>query len=100
MGTTPVGAALAAALVALAAPAPAPAADQADELLPTTVAVVKAGKLAKLVARPLAAGLPDAGNDPTAEGGSLQLFHTGSAAAKAYALPASGWKGLGSPPGA
>jgi hypothetical protein len=77
------------------------ASDEADELMPGSVAIVKPANLAKFVAKGTF-DLPDAANDPTTEGGSLRIFDTTAPGAgdDTYGLPASGWTGLGSPAGA
>src|SRR5262245_17241235 len=79
------------------------AADEPDEKMPGRVVLVKTGSLAKFVAKPVSPALldhPDANNSPNAEGGSLNIFDTGGSEADTYTLPSTGWKGLGSPPGA
>jgi hypothetical protein len=93
--------ALATALMAV----PAWAIDEPDELMPGRVAMVTTGVIAKFVAKPPTGSLfdlPDlgvGGNEPTAEGGSLTLFDTGSNNSNTYMLPAGGWRPLGNPPG-
>jgi hypothetical protein len=83
----------------------------ADVLIPGKITIIKPGKLAKFVAKPVSPAtftLPVAGSgsDPTTGGaggggGSLQVFDTVlvGAGENTYALPAAGWKGLGSPAG-
>lgn len=84
---------------------PALANDEPDELMPGRTAIVKPGILAKFVAKPPTGGtfnLPDlgvGGNDPTTEGGSLNLFDTAGPDSDTYTLPSARWKGLGNPPG-
>src|SRR5690554_2647282 len=83
--------------LAIAAPA-------ADVPIPGKVGVVKAGKLAKLVAKSATAfPLPEAGSahDPTLHGATLQFFDTEflGAGAATFTLDASGWTGLGKPAG-
>ena len=59
-------------------------------------------KLAKFVAKPPTGNtfnLPDATNNPTAEGGQLLFLDTFSLTNDNYPLPPSGWKGLGNPAG-
>jgi len=92
-------------VAALIAVAPALAVDEPTDSMPGRVTIIKAGKLAKFVAKPPTGGafdLPDAGNDPTAGGGRLRLIDLGdpNAADNVYGLPAGGWSGLGNPPGA
>jgi hypothetical protein len=83
-------------------PARLHAADDADELMPGRVTVIRPGTF-KFVAKPpanTAFALPSPANEPTAAGGSLHVFDLGATADDdTYALPASGWKGLGNPPG-
>ncbi len=85
--------------------APAFASDEPDELMPGRVGIVNTGVLAKFVAKPPSGSLfdlPDlgfGGNEPTAEGGSLNLFDTGASNSNTYGLPAGGWRPLGNPPG-
>ena len=78
------------------------ATDQSVDRMPGRIGIVVPGKLAKLVAKPLAGStfvLPDAGSDPTLNGGSLAVFDTAGPESDVYALPTSGWKGLGNPAG-
>lgn len=80
------------------------AADEPDELMPGRVVIVKQGKVAKFVSKPATGGsfdLPDVTNDPTVEGGTLNMFdpHPFGPASNSYALPATGWTGLGNPAG-
>jgi hypothetical protein len=44
--------------------------------------------------------LPDASDDPTIAGGSLEVFDSGGSGSDLYPLPAGGWRGLGNPAGA
>ena len=93
---------LAAACLAGLAPPPGGAADEPDELVPGTIAIVKPGKLAKFVAKPATGqtfDLPDAANDPTVEGGHLDVSDATGPGSNTYALPSAGWSGLGSPVG-
>ena len=93
--------------LALSAAPFAQAADEADELMPGKVTVIKPGTLAKFVAKPATGDafvLPGATNDPTVEGGSLRIFDTATTAGdNLYPLPVQpaplGWKGLGNPAG-
>ncbi len=89
------------AVTALLAAGPAVASDEPDELMPGRVVLIRNGVLAKFVARaPVVFDLPDASNNPIAEGASLTIFDTGGSASDTYTLPAgTGWRGLGSPPG-
>lgn len=92
--------AVGAALVALCG-APALANDEADELMPGKIIIVKPGKLAKFIAKPAGSfDLPNTANDPSSEGASLRIRDLGGSDDDTYNLPASGWKGLGTPPGA
>src|SRR5688572_21494438 len=78
------------------------AADEPDEQMPGTVVVIKPSPLFKFVARPPAGttfDLPDETNDPTVEGGTLDVTDTGGTMSDSFALPSSGWKGLGTPAG-
>lgn len=78
-----------------------------DELIAGKSAVIRAGTLARFVARAPAGGafaLPAPGNDPTVEGGTVQFFDTlPGAGAAVFALPVQaaplGWRGLGTPAG-
>jgi hypothetical protein len=94
---------LAAAALSLAVPVLA--VDEPTDSMAGKVTIIKAGKLAKFVAKPPVAGgvfdLPDAGNAPTAAGGQLRLIDLGapSSADVVYALPAAGWSARGNPPG-
>jgi len=82
-------------MMALAA-GPARAADEPDELMPGRVVLVRSGVIAKFVAKATTAfDLPDANNSPVAEGAVLSMFDTGGPGADTYALPAIGWKALG-----
>jgi hypothetical protein len=47
----------------------------------------------------LAAPAPGAADDPTTSGAQLTLFNPTTHESDTYALPASGWEGLGNPPG-
>lgn len=83
---------------------PAAAADEPDELMPGRVALVRTAKLAKFIAKPAGGvfDLPDAANDPAAEGATLRLFDTVAHPNGdfTFSLPAGvGWKGLGNPAG-
>jgi hypothetical protein len=78
-----------------------------DENMPGKITVIRGpGGLAKFVAKPgtpehpFPFGLPDPADDPTVNGGRLDVFDTVSGAGTdSYALPAGGWKALGNPPG-
>ena len=76
---------------------------QPDELLPGQIAIVKAGKLAKFVAKsasPSGFSLPDASNDPSANGGTLHFFDTVARASADFTFPlpaGAGWSRIGSP---
>jgi hypothetical protein len=80
------------------------ATDEPDELARGTSALIRTGTLARFTARPpdtLIFDLPDIpANDPTAQGGTLQIFDTlDPSQEETYNLPAPGWKALGNPPG-
>jgi hypothetical protein len=80
------------------------AADEPDELMPGRVVVIRNAKLAKFVSKPPPDGsfaLPDATNDPTAEGALLQMFDDSpfNAVGIDYLLPAARWEALGNPAG-
>jgi hypothetical protein len=76
---------------------------QPDELLPGHIAIVKAEKLAKFVAKaaiPSGFSLPDASNDPSANGGTLHFFDTVARANGDFTFPlpaGAGWSRIGSP---
>ena len=84
------------------------AVDDPQEAMPGKLLLIKSGKLAKFIAKPISPAvfaLPSGSNAPTAAGGSLRLqeivdidemSQTGSFSAS---LPAGNWKGLGNPPG-
>jgi hypothetical protein len=90
-------------LVSLAA-LPARASDQPDELMPGRIVIIKDGQFFKLVAKPSEGNtfeLPDATNDPTVAGGTLEVFDDDPSrpvTAEANLIP-SDWKALGNPPG-
>jgi hypothetical protein len=94
------------ACAAMALPNPAAAVDEPTDSMAGKVMIIKAGKLAKFVAKPPITGgtfaLPGSGNDPVTQGGQLRLVDLGdpNAADVVFGLPAAGWKGLGNPPGA
>ena len=79
------------------------ATDEADELLPGKLAIIRRFSLVKVIAQPGPGfHLPGLGNDPTVEGGTLHIFDTVAGAVpndNTYALPPAGWRGLGLPPG-
>jgi hypothetical protein len=80
------------------------AADEPDELMPGRVVFIKNAKFARFVATPPTGAtfdLPDATNDPTSEGAQLEVFDDDpfSPVRADFALPSSGWKGLGNPAG-
>ena len=79
--------------------APAWAADEPDEDMPGRIVIIKpASTLFRFVSTPTTEfPLPSASNDPTVEGGSLFVFDTSVPQSNTYALPASGWKALGTP---
>jgi len=83
---------------------PTRAADEPDELVPGRIVIIKNAKLAKFVAKPPTGAtfdLPDGTNAPTAEGGLLEVFDNDPfrPVSADFALPSSGWKGLGNPAG-
>ena len=92
------GRAVCVALLLVGAPALA-----VDVFIPAKVALVKPGKMVKLVSKPTAATLaaPGSASDPTLHGAALTVFDTapGGAGTVTFALDASGWKGLGNPAG-
>jgi hypothetical protein len=75
------------------------AADEPDEDMPGRIVLIRpSSQLFRFVSRAATEfALPAASNDPTVEGGSLTVFDGGSAQLDTYALPASGWKALGTP---
>ena len=92
-------------IAALFAPLVWQTAAATDIPIPGKVTVAKSGKLAKLVAKS-ATGFPlpspGSAEDPSAAGAQLSFFDTSEPGAgqATFVLDASGWKGLGSPPGA
>jgi hypothetical protein len=76
---------------------PARGADEADEDMPGRLVIIKpSSQLFKFRSKAESAfALPNASNDPTVEGGSLDVFDSGGAQSDHYVLPASGWKALG-----
>ena len=94
------------ACAAMALPIPVAAVDEPTDSMAGKVTIIKAGKLAKFVAKPPVEGgtfdLPASGNAPTTQGGKLRLIDLGdpNAADVVYDLPTGGWKGLGNPAGA
>ena len=80
------------------------AADEPDELLPGRLVIIKNAHVFKFVAKPstgMTFDLPDMTNDPAAEGGQLEVFDDDPfrPVSADFALPSSGWKGLGNPAG-
>jgi hypothetical protein len=70
------------------------------DLLPGRIVIIKNGKLAKFLAKPptgMGFNLPDPTNDPTVEGGQLDIFDDDPfrPVTADFTLPASGWKALG-----
>jgi hypothetical protein len=68
--------------------------------------MIRNGIIAKFVSKaisPVLFDLPNASNDPTVEGGVLNIFDTGGTQGDTYTLPTQtaplGWKALGNPPG-
>ncbi|MCK6556356.1 hypothetical protein L6Q96_17510 [Candidatus Binatia bacterium] len=72
------------------------------ELMPGRVLTIAPGKLAFVARAPSGRTfeLAGAGDDPRTEGGTLEIVDTGGTGSTIYALPASGWTGLGRPAGA
>jgi len=82
----------------------AAAATEPDELMPGVTCAVKAGAYARFIAKPPSGtifDLPDADHQPTALGGSLQMFDTSplNYDTSTFSLPAAGWAAVGTPPG-
>ena len=80
------------------------ASDEPDELIPGKILVIKAGKIAKFVAKPTTGefAMPDiVNNNPTIEGGEVRFFDTTIPGGGdiTYSLPAGGWTGIGNPAG-
>jgi hypothetical protein len=73
----------------------------ADNLIPGKLGLIKATKLAKLVAKPAVDfPLPPGPDAPTAVGATIRFFDTGGAAGdNTYSLPSGTWSGLGNPAG-
>lgn len=77
---------------------------QPAELIAGTSLIIRSGRFAKFVAKPLPGqlfSLPAVGNDPTVGGATLRIFDTspGGAGDVTFDLDASGWTALGTPPG-
>jgi hypothetical protein len=75
-----------------------------DVPIPAKVTVVKGAKLAKFVSKSdtgFTLPAPGAAEDPTTAGAELTFFDTGAdgAGSATFTLDASGWTGLGNPPG-
>ena len=88
--------------------APGDANDEPSTPMAGRVTVIKKGVLAKIIAKPPTGqtfDLPDAGNDPTAEGAVLHMLDLGNPNGNEMFLDLPpqtaplGWRGLGSPPG-
>lgn len=97
MGRSKQGWIIAGAIASLASGAAA-----VDHAVPGRVTVVKAGTIAKFVAKPGPFTLPIAGGpeDPQLHGAELRINDTGgNAGSVLYRLPAVGWRGLGNPTG-
>jgi hypothetical protein len=80
------------------------AADEPDELMPGRVVIIKNAQVFKFISKPptgMTFDLPDQTNAPTAEGGQLEVFDDDPfrPVSADFALPSSGWKGLGNPAG-
>jgi hypothetical protein len=80
------------------------AADQPDELMPGRIVVIKYGGLSRMIGKPAigsAFELPDATNDPTANGATLLVFDDDPSrpVTAEIDLQASAWTALGNPPG-
>ena len=80
------------------------AADEPDELIRGRVVVIRNSQVARFVAKPFLGAtfdLPDQTNDPTTEGGKLEMFDDDPfrPVSAEFTLAASGWKALGSPAG-
>lgn len=92
------------AIVVCAVSSTAAGAMAADVEIPGKVAVLKPGKLAKLVSKattPFPLPAPGSAEDPTVAGAELHFFDTNlpGAGSISFTLDESGWKGLGNPPG-
>jgi hypothetical protein len=84
------------------------AVDDPQQSMPGKLLLIKSGKLAKFIAKPISPAvfaLPTGPNEPTTAGGTLRLQElvgvaelstTGTFSAS---LPSGGWKGLGNPAG-
>ncbi len=75
-----------------------------DVPIPGRVTVVKPGKITKFVSKSdtqFVLPSPGSGDDPTLSGADLRFFdlHPFGGGEATYGLDASGWKGLGNPPG-
>jgi len=79
--------------------APARAADEPDEDMPGRIVLIRpSSQLFKFISKAATEfALPAASNDPTVEGGSLLVYDNGGSQSDTYALPASGWRALGTP---
>jgi hypothetical protein len=71
--------------------------DEPTEGMPGKILIVKGGKLAKFISKPVSGdtfALPTL-NDPTVEGATISFRELGSSSEISASLPAAGWKGLG-----
>jgi len=76
--------------------------DEPTEGMPGKLLLVKGGKLAKFISKPVTGDtfdLPSLANDPTVEGATISFRELGGDAEISASLPAAGWKGLGNPAG-
>jgi len=75
--------------------------DEPTEGMPGKLLLVKGGKLAKFISKPVTGDTFDlpALNDPTVEGATISFRELGTNSEISASLPAAGWKGLGNPAG-
>jgi hypothetical protein len=82
---------------------PVRADDEPNTAMNGKLLLVKNGKLAKFISKPVSPNvfdLPDVpANDPTLEGATITFTEIGGPASLSASLPSGGWKGLGSPAG-
>lgn len=93
---------LAIGVAGLAAALAVGAARAADNSVPGKITILKPGKLAKGIFKPVSPATFPLDGDPTTGPAALEVFDTTTPGAGAvlYNLPAAGWKGLGNPAGA